>query len=285
MPAESVDAFEAQRGRCFAIAYRMLGSAAEAEDIVQEAWLRWRRVEGTIEVPAAWLTTTVTRLCLDYLDSARVRREHYVGPWLPEPIETPVDEVDPESISIAFLLLLERLTPAERAAYLLRKVFDVEYAEIAAMLGKSEPAVRQLFHRAGEHVDAARPRFAASKDQHLRLLTSFMLAVESGEVATLEALLAEDARSWNDGGGRTRTALNVVEGRTRVAKLFTGLIKKGGSAGLRPELRELNGWPALVFWRGDDLAMALTIETDGALVHAVHSVVNPDKLHALVGRG
>ncbi len=274
------DEFERHRGRCFAIAYRMLGSAAEAEDIVQEAWLRWRRAEA-IESAPAWLTTTVTRLCLDYLDSARVRREHYVGPWLPEPIATPADEVDPESISIAFLLLLERLSPAERAVYLLRKVFDVDYAEIATMLGKSEAAVRQLQHRAGEHLGTERPRFAASKEQHLRLLTSFLLATQSGELGPIEALLSEDARSWNDGGGRVRTARNIVEGRSRVARLFHGLVKKGGSADLRPELRELNGWPAILLWRGAELTMALTIETDGEQILAVHSMVNPDKLRAL----
>ncbi len=165
--------------------------------------------------------------------------------------------------------------------FLLRKVFDVDYAEVAVMLGKTEVAVRQLFHRASGHVEAARPRYAASKDQHLRLLTGFMLAAQSGEVGQLEALLSEDARSWNDGGGRMRAALKVVEGRSRVAKLFAGLINKGGGADLRPELRELNGWPAVVFWRGDELAIALTIETDGESILAVHMVMNPDKLGSL----
>jgi RNA polymerase sigma-70 factor (ECF subfamily) len=276
----AADEFELHRARCFAIAYRMLGSAAEAEDIVQEAWLRWQRADG-IATPAAWLTTTVTRLCLDYLKSARVRREQYVGPWLPEPIETPADEVDPDSISMAFLLVLERLSPSERAVFLLRKVFDVDYAEIAGMLDKSEAAVRQLFHRAGEHVDAARPRSAASKQQHLRLLTGFLLAVQSGEVGPIEAMLAEDARSWTDGGGRTRAARNVVEGRSRVARLFAGLIKKGGAANLRPELRELNGWPAVLLWRGDELYQVLTIETDGEQILATHVVLNPDKLRII----
>lgn len=279
----AADEFELHRGRCFAIAYRMLGSAAEAEDIVQEAWLRWQRADD-IATPAAWLTTTVTRLCLDHLKSARVRREQYVGPWLPEPIETTADEVDPDSISMAFLLLLERLSPAERAVFLLRKVFEVDYAEIAGMLGKTEAAVRQLFHRAGEHVEADRPRYAASKDQHLRLLTGFLMAVQSGEVGQIETLLAEDARSWTDGGGRTRAALNVVEGRSRVARLFAGLIKKSGSADLRPEVRELNGWPAVVVWRGDELSQVLMIETDGETILAVHVVLNPDKLRVLIGQ-
>jgi RNA polymerase sigma-70 factor (ECF subfamily) len=282
MAEPAAEEFERHRSRCFAIAYRMLGSAAEAEDIVQEAWLRWQRTEGIVTA-AAWLTTTVTRLCLDYLESARVRREQYVGPWLPEPIATDTDEVDPDSISMAFLLLLERLSPAERAVFLLRKVFDVDYAEIAGMLGKSETAVRQLFHRAGEHVEAARPRYAPSKEQHLRLLTGFVMAVQSGELGPIETMLAEDVRAWTDGGGRARAARNVVEGRTRVAKLFAGLVKKGGASGLRPEIREINGWPALVLLRGDELVQVLTIETDGERILATHSVLNPDKLRALVG--
>lgn len=275
------DEFEQHRARCFAIAYRMLGSAAEADDIVQEAWLRWQRA-GQVEAPAAWLTTTVTRLCLDQLKSARARRELYVGPWLPEPIETPAEDgADPESISMAFLLLLERLSPAERAVYLLRKVFEVDFAEIAAALGKSEAAVRQLFHRSGEHLAASRPRYATSKEQHLRLLTGFMTAAQSGQVSQLEALLAQDARAWNDGGGRARAALNVVEGRTRVAKLFVGLVSKGDGADLRPEIREVNGWPALLLWRDAELVTALTIETDDDEIHAVHVVLNPDKLRSL----
>jgi len=276
------DEFERQRPRCFALAYRMLGSAADAEDVVQEAWLRWQRAPA-IHAPEAWLRRTVSRLCIDHLRSARVRREQYVGPWLPEPIDTAAagEPVDAESVSTAFLLLLERLTPAERAVYLLRQVFDVEHAEIAVVLGKSEEAVRQLFRRARRHVATERPRFAPSRAVHRHLLEGFVSAVRSGDLATLEALLAEDVRSWNDGGGRARAALQVVAGRNAVARLYVGLARKGGIEGLVPEFRELNGWPALVFHRGDTVAFALSIETDGRTIHAVHTVLNPDKLRHL----
>ena len=276
------DAFAAHRERLFALAYRMLGSAAEAEDVLQDAWLRWQGAQS-IESPGAWLTTVTTRLCLDHLKSARVRREQYVGPWLPEPIATPVgDGVDPETISIAFLLVLERLSPSERAVYLLHKVFDLDYPEIAATLGKSEAAVRQLFHRAGAHLAHGRPRYAPTQEEHLRLLTSFLVAVQSGEFASVQALLAEDARAVTDGGGHARAALNVVAGRERVAKLFLGLVKKGDAgADARPELREVNGWPALMLWQGERLHSVVTIETDGQTIYAVHVVVNPEKLRAL----
>jgi RNA polymerase sigma-70 factor (ECF subfamily) len=278
------DEFEAHRRRCFAIAYRMLGSAAEAEDILQEAWIRWQGATQ-VESPGAYLATTVTRLCLDQLKSARVRREQYVGPWLPEPIDTAgQEEIDPESISMAFLLLLERLSPPERAALLLRQVFELEYTEIAAILGGTEAAARQSFHRAHEHLRAERPRYAPSKEQHLRLLTGFVMAVERGEVGPIEALLAEDARSWNDGGGRRRAALKTVMGRRNVAALFAGLVKKGNVPGRRPEIREINGWPALLLWDGDELVLTLSIETDGELIFGVHVVLNPDKLQSLKQR-
>lgn len=272
------DEFERHRARCFALAYRMLGSRAEAEDIVQEAWLRWQRA-GAVESPGAWLTTAVTRLCLDHAKSARVRRERYVGPWLPEPLETAgAPEVDPDSISMAFLLVLERLSPMERAVYLLRQVFDADYPEIGEMLGKNAAAARQLFHRARAHLKDARPRHAPSKEEHLRLLSSFMLAVQTGEVAPVEALLAEDARAWSDGGGKVRAALKVVHGSHRVARLFTGLVQKGGASDLSPEMRELNGWPALLLYRDGAVVMAVSVETDGEKVHAVHLVTNPEKL-------
>lgn len=272
------DEFERHRRRCFSVAYRMLGSAAEAEDMVQEAWLRWQGAEG-VEQPEAWLVATTTRLCLDHLKSARVRREQYVGPWLPEPVSTgEEDEVDPESISLAFLLLLERLSPTERAVYLLRQVFELEYAQIAATLGKSEAAVRQVFHRASESLRGEQPRYAPSKEQHLRLLTGFVMAVQSGEIAPIEALLAEEARAWSDGGGRVRAALQVIEGRDRVARFLLGVARKGQGSGWQPELREINGWPSLLFWHGPQLAMTVSLETDGAQIFAVHLVLNPDKL-------
>jgi RNA polymerase sigma-70 factor (ECF subfamily) len=272
--------FETQRPRLFAIAYRMLGSAAEAEDIVQEAWLRRRRTSD-VDSEAAWLTTTVTRLCLDQLKSARVRREHYVGPWLPEPIDTSnlgEEAVDPETISTAFLLLLERLTPTERAVLLLRQVYELDYAQIAETLGKSESAIRQLHHRARAHVDQAKPRFTARKEDHQRLPATFVEALASGEHQKVEALLAHDVQAWNDGGGRTRAALKVVHGRTNVAKLYLGLAKRLAAGSLHFEWRELNGAPSLIVWADAQALYALTIESDGALIQAIHVVLNPEKL-------
>lgn len=272
--------FEPYRRHCFALAYRMLGSAADAEDVVQEAWLRFRGAES-VQAPRAWLTRAVTRLCLDQLKSARHRREKYVGPWLPEPVETEAaDEFDAESISTAFLLLLERLTPRERAVFLLRKVFDVDYPEVARLLDQSESNVRQLFHRAQRHVRENRPRFAASADDHRRLLEGFVSAVQSGNPGAIESLLAEDARAFSDGGGKARAALEVVRGRTRVAKLYWGLARKHSTATMRMEVRHLNGWPGLVIWEGDRVSSTMTLETDGQLVYAIHAVLNPDKLPA-----
>lgn len=276
------DEFEAHRDRCLGIAYRMLGSRADAEDIVQEASVRWLGARDGVREPAAWLTTTVTRLCLDHLKSARVRRERYVGPWLPEPIQTPDDDpIDPESISTAFLLVLERLSPAERAAFLLRQVFELEYGEIAAALERSEAATRQLVSRARAHLEHDRPRYAPDRQAHARLLMGFLAAAQSGDVGGMAALLAEDVRAWSDSGGQARAARKLVRGRSAVARLFVGLASKNADAGLRPELCELNGAPGLLIWSGVLLQSATTIETDGAVIHAIHVVVNPDKLTRL----
>ena len=266
----------AHRRRLFAIAYRMLGSTAEAEDVVQDAWLRWQAATD-VKTPEAWLTTTVTRLCLDRIKSARAQREVYVGPWLPEPMTTSREEIDPESISVAFLLLVERLTPIERAVYLLHRIFDYSHGEIAAMLQLSDAAVRQSLHRATEHVAAARPRFAPDKDRHAALLSAFAMACQAGDLQTLKSLLAQDAKAYSDGGGKVRAALNIVEGCDDVARLFVGLSRKSPAPGL-PELRELNGLPSLILWQDGRAAMTISIETDGVQIFAVHIVLNPDKL-------
>ena len=197
------DLFDEQRPRLFALAYRMLGSAASAEDVVQETWIRWQKASH-LDSPSAWLTSVATNLCLDELKSARVRREAYVGPWLPEPIATSPGEVDPESVSMAFLRVLERLSPVERAVYLLHAVFDSTHGEIASILGSTEATVRQIFHRAKAHMLAERPRFAPSKEAHARLLSSFVETCARGDLAGLRALLADDATAWTDGGGKVR---------------------------------------------------------------------------------
>jgi RNA polymerase sigma-70 factor (ECF subfamily) len=260
------------------IAYRMLGSFAEAEDIVQDAWLRWRDTpRDAVLSERAFLATVVTRLCLDQLKSARVTRETYVGAWLPEPVRTDT-QVDPETISLAFLVLLESLSPLERAVYLLHEVFDFSHAEVARMVGKEEPACRQLLHRAREHLQARRPRFAPSRQAHERLLGSFLSACMSGDLDGLKHLLAEDAVAWADGGGKVRGAApNPIHGAESIARLYVGIAKKA-PASLQTEIREVNGWPALVLRVDGALFDIITMETDGERIHAIHAILNPDKL-------
>lgn len=276
------DAFEHHRPRLRAIAYRMLGSVVEAEDAVQDAFVRWQRSATEVRSTEAWLTTIVTRLCLDRLESARARREVYVGPWLPEPMVTDDHEIDAQSVSMAFLLLLERLSPIERAAYLLHAVFDSDHAQVGEMLGKSEAAVRQAFHRAKAHLAAGKPRYAPSKERHSELLFAFVAACQGADPKALAGLLAEDAQAWSDGGGTAKAARKVVHGADSVARLFVGLTKKGGVAGaVRLEIVEVNGWPCLVIYGGDTIYTLVGIETDGVAIHAVHTITNPEKLAVL----
>jgi RNA polymerase sigma-70 factor (ECF subfamily) len=270
---------EPHRKRLLSVAYRMLGSVSEAEDVVQDAWVRWQAAAG-VENAEAWLVTTVTRLCLDRLKSSRHQRETYVGPWLPEPLATTPEEVDPESLSVAFLILLERLTPLERAVYLLHRAFDYTHAEVAAILQQSEGSVRQSLHRAKAHVAEGRPRFAPSKDRHAELLRAFAAACRVGDLAALQSLLATDVKAWSDGGGKARAALNVVSGRLAVARFFAGLGKTAPVDG-PVEVRELNGLPSLVLWKDGQPSTVVGVETDGDLILAIHVVVNPDKLAAL----
>lgn len=276
--------FQEQRRRLFAIAYRMLGSAAEAEDALQEAWLRYAAEPASIDAPPAWLARVVTRICLDQLKSARVRRESYVGPWLPEPIATDAsgDGVDPESISVAFLLLLETLSPLERAVYLLHEVFDYRHAEVAEIVARDEATCRQLLHRAREAVKARRPRFRPSREAHQRLLGGFLGAIASGDVAGLRALLADDARSVSDGGGKVQAARRVVEGADAVARLLIGLARKVDPAGaFSLEPIEVNGWPAVLLRQGGRPFEVMTIDTDGERILGVYMQLNPDKLARL----
>jgi RNA polymerase sigma-70 factor (ECF subfamily) len=287
-------AFEEQRPLLFSIAYRMLGSVAEAEDVVQEAWLRRQGTnDGEVRSEKAFLSTIVTRLCLDQLKSARARRESYVGPWLPEPLPTrvaarpkaPDDELgERESVSMAFLILLESLNPIERAVFLLRKVFDYEYSEVAQIVERSEDACRQLFHRANQAVLARRPRLDATREQQERLTAGFLQATASGDLAALEGLLAEDVSFWSDGGGKRAAAMNVVSGRKSVAALVLGLWKKGAS-GLRLTPVELNGCPAVIGRSADgEIDSVVLIEIDASAVSAIRVVRNPDKLAHLAAR-
>jgi RNA polymerase sigma-70 factor (ECF subfamily) len=272
--------FEAHRSLLFAIAYRMLGSRSEAEDMVQEAFLRWQAApREEVGSARAYLSTIVTRLCLDQLKSARVQRETYVGPWLPEPLRTE-EAVDPQSISLAFLVLLERLGPVERAVYLLHEVFDYSHAEVAEIVGKEEAACRQSFHRARAHIEAQRPRFAPSRADHERLLTSFLGAVQAGDLGALRGMLAKDVVTWSDGGGKRTAARNLVHGDDAVARLFIGIARKATPGG-EFELAEINGWPALILRQNGQVTDVLGIETDGALIYSLHVMCNPDKLRGL----
>jgi RNA polymerase sigma-70 factor, ECF subfamily len=282
--AGTVEDFESYRPLLFSIAYRMLGSASEAEDIVQDAYLRYSSAQvEEIRSLKAFLSTVVTRLCIDRLKSARVEREQYIGPWLPEPVLTneyltPLQTTEQlESISMAFLVLLERLTPQERAVFLLHDVFDYDYQEISEILGKSIVACRQILHRAKERVEEARPRFEPSQEAHQQLIESFILACQHGDLDGLTNLLAQDAVVWSDGGGKTRAALRPINGRDFVLRFIMGLLSKAP-----PELRftqeKINGRPAILTWLGEKLINVATLETTGGQIHKLNFVVNPEKL-------
>lgn len=275
----SVERFESERARLCSLAYRMLGSMAEAEDVVQDAFLRWRAEDDSlIESPGAYLTTIVTRLCFDVQKSARARRESYVGPWLPEPVggsEEP--SRDPQSISLAFLVMLETLSPLERAAFLLAEVFDCSHAEVGRILERDEAACRKLVSRAKAHVLERKPRFAPSREAHERVLAGFLMTCATGDVAGLSRMLAADVTAWNDGGGRVHAALKPVHGPDRVARFVLGVLKKG-SRDLGATIADVNGWPCIVLRDGDRVVSITDVETDGERIFAIRSVLNPDKL-------
>lgn len=272
--------FEAERPHLFGVAYRMLGSRAEAEDVLQSACLRLMDADpAALREPRAYFTTVVVRLSLDALKSARARREVYVGPWLPEPVLTEgASERDLSSISLALLVLLESLSPLERAAFLLHEVFDWTAKEIGKVLDRDDAAVRQLVGRARAHVREGAPRFAPSKEAHQDMLNGFLMTVASGDVNALAALLAENAKVMSDGGGVVKAARKVVHGRMNVAKLILGVLRHGAPTAM--EVREINGWPSVVWKLGDAMGV-LSIETDGREITAIHLVNNPEKLGAL----
>jgi RNA polymerase sigma-70 factor, ECF subfamily len=276
----------------FSIAYRMLASVADAEDLVQEAYLRYERAlaEGArIQSPKAYLSAVVTRLAIDELRSARARRETYSGQWLPEPLLTDDGAADPaaaaeqsDSLSMAFLLLLERLGPVERAVFLLHDVFGYEHREIAEIIGKSEANTRQIARRARRHVEAGKPRFDASREQRERLAERFFAAVSNGDVEGLVELLAEDAVVYGDGGGKAPQWSRPIVGANRVARLLAGVGRRIAEVGGRLQPREVNGQPgAVVFDRHDRVIHVLAIDVSGGAVRTIRSVINPDKLRHL----
>jgi len=276
----------------FSIAYRMVGSVSEAEDIVQEAFLRIYRAEdeGTpIESPKAYLSAVTTRLSIDHLRSARVRREQYVGEWLPEPLLT--DETAPDaaahaetadSLSMAFLVLLESLTPVERAVFLLREVFDYDYAEIAGIVERSEDNCRQLYVRARRHIDERQPRFDASRRHRDELVERFFAAAERGDLAALEEMLAADVVVYGDGGGKAPSWPQPIVGRNRVAKLIAGTLRQVRELGASYRPVHINGQPGIVFVDDEDrIGAVMSIDVADGLVQTIRGITNPDKLQHL----
>jgi RNA polymerase sigma-70 factor (ECF subfamily) len=280
----SLTAFEALRGRLFGLAYRMLGSRAEAEDIVQEAYLRWHETTSEkIENSEAWLVTTTTRLAIDRLRRLKTEREAYIGQWLPEPIVSYTPPPDrhldlADDLSVAFLTLLERLAPEERAAFLLHDVFDVGYGEIASVLERSESACRQVVHRARERVRGDRKRFDVTESAKSDMLHKFMAAMEARNEQALLELFAPDATWTADGGGKTGAAPVPIVGADRIAKLVISLRERFWATGWVVEVATVNGETGLCIRDGDRLTATMSIATDGDRILAVYAVVNPDKL-------
>jgi RNA polymerase sigma-70 factor (ECF subfamily) len=291
MAVETAAQFEEHRGRLFGLAYRMLGSAADAEDVVQDAYLRWHGADpAAIESPAPWLAKVVTNLALNRLTSERARRERYAGPWLPEPVLTadgtlgPLDAAEQrESVSLGLLVLMERLTPTERAVFVLREAFGYSHHEIASILDLSEPNCRQLHSRARQRLSDARPRFHPARGEWQELVLRFLAAAADGDVPALEQMLAADATAWADGGGKVRAARRAVRGRSRVARYLAGFTRQVGT-NVDVFLAEVNGDPAVVALAGPTLIGVLVMEVSGSEVTAVRAIANPDKLEFAAGQ-
>lgn len=282
---DSAALFTENRSYLFGVAYRMLGTVMDAEDILQEAYLRWQTVDSReVESPRAYLTTIVTRLCLDFLASARVRREQYVGPWLPEPLvvsgpdkgaEELVERY--ESISMAFLVLLESLSPVERAVFLLREVFAYDYPEVARIVEKSEANCRQIARRARERISAGRPRFSADRERGERLLARFVDACTGGDLAGLEGVLAADITLWSDGGGKVQAALNPIHGANNVARFLLGILRRT-PADVSARFAVINGGPGLIVSVAGHVQSVLAFDVGDDAIQAIRVVVNPEKL-------
>jgi RNA polymerase sigma-70 factor, ECF subfamily len=272
------DAFEEYRSLLFAIAYRMLGSAMEAEDIVQKAYLRYRATPlESIRTLKSYLTTIVHHLCLDHLKSAQVRRETYITSDGVSPLSPLHQTMDRESISMAFLVLLESLSPLERAVFLLREVFDYEYVEIAQITKRDEAACRQLFSRAKKHIRENRPRYPASPEAHAKMAGRFMDAFIAGDIDGLMSLLAEDVTVWSDGGGKASSARHPIHGRDKVARASIAM-RSHAPEGTTFEVTEVNGLPAVLIRLREQILGVVTLEVEGELIRAVRGVANPDKL-------
>lgn len=285
--ADSTRTFDQIRPRLQGIAYRMLGSVAEAEDVVQDAWLRWHGADrAEIDNAQAWLVSVTTRLAIDQLRAAKLQREHYASIWLPEPLlsddsETPeAIKERADDISVAFLAVLERLTPEARAAFLLREVFDADYAEVADIVGKSEAACRQLVSRAKTQLRDDRPRYAVPPDVHRNLLQNFARALEQGSFDAIRGLLADEATLIGDGGGKVPSFPKPLVGGSRIAEVFLTASRRG--VAVRVQLVTLNGESALLRFLDGKLESAQSIETDGERIVRIHAQRNPDKLQRIL---
>jgi RNA polymerase sigma-70 factor (ECF subfamily) len=286
------DVFGEYRNLLFSVAYRVLGSAADAEDAVQDAWMKWSAADRSqVADPKAYLVRIVSNLAMDRLRSAQARRETYVGPWLPEPILTDSagDVEAAESVSMALLVVLETLSPLERAVFVLKEAFGFSYAEIADAVERSEDTVRQAAHRARGHVQARRPRFHADQARRREVTDRFFAAATGGDINTLMQLLAPDVTLWTDGGGKVRQAMRPVIGAERVAAWFAGIATRPYQGieltDMTVETVELNGGPGIVFTGAGRViaTLALDLDEDGR-VATIHNVANPDKLHAVAAR-
>jgi RNA polymerase sigma-70 factor (ECF subfamily) len=283
------DPLAPHRGRLLGLAYRMLGSRSDAEDVVQDAYLRFAGARD-VHNPEAFLVTVVTRLCLDRLKSARAQREIYVGPWLPEPVfdteglspDTATELAD--DLSFALLLALDRLSPLERAAFLLHDVFDLQFSEVAAMIDRTEAACRQLATRARRAVREARPAPAATPANHLRLLIAFSEAVASGDVSRLAALLRQDAIAMTDGGGRKTAALNPIKGADKIARFFISLAAKNADRDVHIEPTLINGTVGALIYMDAEVDHSVSMAIDGDRIAAIYIVRNPDKLRHVPDR-
>jgi RNA polymerase sigma-70 factor (ECF subfamily) len=281
----SLDAFNHHRQLLFGIAYRMLGTVTDAEDMVQETFLRWQQTPQTaVKSPKNYLATTVTRLCIDYLRSARVRREQYVGPWLPEPILTqqdPAEQVElADSLSMAFLVMLERLSPIERAVFLLREVFEYDYPEIAQIVGKSAENCRQILRRSRQHLATERPRFPVSPQQQEQITSQFIDASTKGNLQELLALLAQDVTLCADGGGQVAAALKPLHGSIKVARFLLAIQRKW-PPNTSANLAKINGQTGIILRTESYIHNVITFEIVNGYIQTIYSIRNPEKLKQL----
>lgn len=271
--------FETERKRLLRLGYRMLGSVSEAEDVVQDAWLHWEKVEDAVDSPAAYLTRIVARLCVDRLRSARARRETYVGPWLPEPLMGSVDaEEVADDVTVTLMVAMERLSPLERAAFLLHDVFDVPLADVARALGRAPAAVRQLAARARKNVREARPRFDLEPEAADAIARAFFVAARDGDTTTLSTLLSRDVEIHTDGGGKVLAFRNVVHGIERALRLFVSVERRQAAPPTLLRTTRIDGLPGYVSVDGDGVLQTTALDVHDGKIAAIYIVRNPDKL-------